>query len=108
MAVPHQNRKAVLTAEIVERLDEYLSFRHFYRHAYSFFLEWEKMEKLVMECAEAWRDTRAEIELFVEYLRDLLQSGERIAASIKETEEASERGELSSGTAQELIREVEE
>jgi hypothetical protein len=31
-----------------------LGFRHFYRHGYSFFLEWDELEELVTPLAEVW------------------------------------------------------
>ena len=47
------------------RLADYLGFRHFYRHSYSFFLEWDELEKLVTPLAEVWDQTKGELELFL-------------------------------------------
>jgi hypothetical protein len=61
------NRPAVLMEETVRHLAEYLSFRHFYRHSYSFLLEEEKMEKLVCNMRHVWTKVRAEIGSFLDY-----------------------------------------
>ena len=38
-----QERKAVLSIETQQSLKEYLGFRHFYRHSYSYFLDWKHL-----------------------------------------------------------------
>jgi hypothetical protein len=45
-----------------------MGFRHFYRHSYSFFLEWEELEKLVTPLAEVWAQTKRELQLFLDSL----------------------------------------
>jgi hypothetical protein len=65
MAKPTSTREPVLTIEITQRLADYLGFRHFYRHSYSFFLDWGELEKLVKTLTEVWTQTKAEIELFL-------------------------------------------
>ena len=64
MAESASNRGAVLTAETAHQLAEYLGFRHFFRHSYSFFLEWDELEKLVTPLAKVWGQVRGELELF--------------------------------------------
>ena len=44
-ATPERNQ--VLTNLSIERLIDFMGFRHFYRHSYSSFLEWDELEKLV-------------------------------------------------------------
>jgi len=39
-------RNAVITSETISVLTEYMGFRHFYRHAYSFQLSWSKLKDL--------------------------------------------------------------
>jgi len=62
------SRGPVLTVEIAQQLAYYLGFRHFYRHSYSFVLEWDDLEKMVMPLAEIWERTRHELWLFLEGL----------------------------------------
>jgi len=63
-----ENRGSVLTVETAQRLNDYLGFRHFYRHSYSFFLAWNKMEKLVTPLSEVWKQAKGELQLFLESL----------------------------------------
>ena len=62
-------REAVLTAETADRLTDYLSFRHFFRHSYSFFLEWSELEELVIPLVEVWNQTKNELLSFLGSLR---------------------------------------
>lgn len=50
-------RGPVLTTGTAHRLVEYLGFRHFYRHSYSFFLDWDELERLVTPLADVWART---------------------------------------------------
>jgi hypothetical protein len=68
MGTPTANRASVLTSETVIRLNEYLGFRHFFRHSYSFFLEWDELEKLVRPMETFWKTIKAELHLFTEGL----------------------------------------
>ncbi len=63
MSTPSSTRGAVLTDDMSRRLYDYLSFRHFYRHGYSFFLDWEKMESLVSPVEEVWAQLKKELRL---------------------------------------------
>jgi hypothetical protein len=65
MAESTSNRGPVLTTETAHQLAEYLGFRHFFRHSYSFFLEWDELEKLVTPLAKVWGQVKGELELFV-------------------------------------------
>jgi hypothetical protein len=62
------NRKPLLSAEVFQQLIEYLGFRHFYRHSYSFFLEWERLELLVSPLPEIWKQTKNEIQQFLKQI----------------------------------------
>ena len=62
------SRGPVLTVDRAHQLANYLGFRHFYRHSYSFFLEWDELEKLVTPLAEVWKQTKDELQLFVDSL----------------------------------------
>jgi hypothetical protein len=59
------NRSRVISAELVQKLTDYLGFRHFYRHSYSFFLEWEELEKLVTALPEVWDQAKKELHEFL-------------------------------------------
>lgn len=68
MAETTLRRAAVLTPETAHRLAAYLGFRHFYRHSYSFFLDWNEMEELILPLEEVWKQVRSEILLFLSKL----------------------------------------
>ena len=59
-------KKSVLTNKTYEVLKEYLGFRHFSRHAYSFDLNWDLMKDLIYNIEEIKDITVKEIRLFIE------------------------------------------
>lgn len=62
-------RPAVLSPESVEKLDEFLAFRHRVRNLYGFNLEARRLHELLERLPTAWQSARADIESF----RSLLQ-----------------------------------
>ncbi len=66
MKVPGRARPAVVSGELAERLDDYLQFRHLFRHAYSFDLRWDSMNTLVLGCEETLRRLERELDQFLE------------------------------------------
>jgi hypothetical protein len=49
-----------------DALRGYLDFRHVFRQAYSFQLQWEKMSPLVLGCEETLRRLEVELDAFFE------------------------------------------
>lgn len=70
VANPTINRGAVLSDETAQALITYLGFRHFYRHSYSFFLDWNELETLIDQLPEAWRHTKEDLQRFLNGLSD--------------------------------------
>ena len=68
MIAASEKRSAVLSAETFNLLKEYLGFRHFFRHSYSFFMEWDELEKLVKPVEGVWMKTKTELQLFMDSL----------------------------------------
>ncbi len=62
-------RKPVLKVETTQQLADYMGFRHFYRHSYSFFLDWNELSKLIIPLAEVWMQVKAEFYLFLKDLQ---------------------------------------
>jgi len=60
------DRPSVISSKVVQKLADYLGFRHFYRHSYSFFLDWEEMENLVIALPEVWEQTRKALQDFLD------------------------------------------
>jgi hypothetical protein len=65
MAHAIAERPSVLTCEMSHKLGDYLAFRHFYRHSYSFILEWTELGKLVIPVAEVWKELKNELHVFL-------------------------------------------
>lgn len=66
MAGSTADRKSVITFGLKEKLAEYLGFRHFYRHSYSFSLEWRELEKLACPIFEVWSQVKEELNSFLD------------------------------------------
>jgi hypothetical protein len=62
------NRGSVISIALAKKLADYLGFRHFYRHSYSFFLEWDKLQGLVTSLREVWEQVKEELHEFLESL----------------------------------------
>ncbi len=60
-----ENRAALLSADTPAILKEYLLFRHFFRHAYSFSLDWTRCRNLVRSLPEVWAKVRNDFESFI-------------------------------------------
>jgi hypothetical protein len=52
---PLENGKQILRNDLQETMEEYLKFRHFVRHAYSYKLKWEQMEYLINNIENIWK-----------------------------------------------------
>lgn len=63
------DRASVISAEVARALVDYLAFRHFYRHSYSFFLEWSELKNLVVPLREVWAQVKKELHGFLQTLR---------------------------------------
>ena len=68
MAEPGELRPALLSLESRLRLAEYLAFRHVFRNAYSFDLDWNKMRALVLGAEELFTQLEVELDQFIERL----------------------------------------
>jgi uncharacterized protein YutE (UPF0331/DUF86 family) len=54
----------IITAATADKLYEYLAFRHFFVHSYSFRLEEAQLATLVESLPAVWREFVSEINLF--------------------------------------------
>lgn len=61
MASENGARNEILSEELYFKLREYATFRHFYRHAYSFQLNWEKMKPLINNLDDVWKETKSNL-----------------------------------------------
>ena len=65
MKMPTTYRPALLPEELHDTLNEYLRFRHVFRNAYSFDLDWQKMSPLVLRLEESLQKLEAALDDFV-------------------------------------------
>jgi hypothetical protein len=65
MKTPTAHRPALLSAELHDPLNEYLRFRHVFRHAYSFDLDWQKMSPLVLRLEATFQKLERALDDFV-------------------------------------------
>lgn len=59
-------RPAVLQEALWLRLQDYLAFRHFFRHAYGYTLEWAKLHPLVVGMPATLTDVQEQLRAFLE------------------------------------------
>lgn len=64
MAQPTGNRPPLISIAMQNQLSAYLSFRHAFRHMYTFQLKWSKMHNLVIESETTWQQLQTELDLF--------------------------------------------
>ncbi|MBI4587127.1 MAG: hypothetical protein HY717_24205 [Planctomycetes bacterium] len=62
-------RPAVLSAEVVKALDEFLGFRHIFRHAYGIDLEWDRLKALLQELTKTFDLAKKDLIKFLDYLK---------------------------------------
>lgn len=62
------NRDVVITSTTASSLAPYMKFRHFFRHAYTFMLDWKRLQPLVDELKTTWDTARDEITAFCDTL----------------------------------------
>jgi hypothetical protein len=61
----NSKNKKIIREDIKGSLENYLSFRHFIRHAYSSELDWKLMNPLVMDIEKIWEIIRTDFEVFI-------------------------------------------
>jgi hypothetical protein len=67
-STPTDDRPEIVSAAMNGRLSPYLGFRHVFRHAYTFDLQWQKMRDLVLDAEDTADALRGEITQFMDRL----------------------------------------
>ena len=70
MATVTDRRPSVLSETLYEALGEYLSFRHFFRQAYSFHFDWSKMSHLVLNAERHLKLFETAMDTFIASLSE--------------------------------------
>lgn len=74
VAHPTAVRPAVISTLLEAQLINYLAFRHYFRHAYAFTLDWARLEPLVQELPMVYKALRNELTTFLQVLAAQLEA----------------------------------
>ena len=66
MAESTSKRPALLSSGLRESLQQYLGFRHYFRHAYAVHFEWDQMRTLVDDLADVYLAFRGAVDAFLD------------------------------------------
>ncbi len=73
MATANEKRDAVISQELMEKLKQYLGFRHLFRNIYGMELEWEKLKILLTNIREnIWKRFKVETNSFIKWLKETI------------------------------------
>jgi hypothetical protein len=64
-------RPAVLDDDTARQLDEYMRFRHLFRHIYGFDLDWERCQELLVNLPAMLEKLEQQLGVFDEFLQTL-------------------------------------
>ncbi len=64
-------RPAAITEETKNVLADYMRFRHFFRHSYTFNISWEKLSPLILNIEKNWQIVKTEIQAFSKWSKQL-------------------------------------
>ena len=65
MASENEKRNEIINENLYYKLREYATFRHFYRHAYSFQLNWDIMKPLIDDIHKIWKEVKISLEKII-------------------------------------------
>ena len=71
MSIDLDERKAVISSEAASLLEEFLWFRHVVRSLYSYEVDAERVDRLLVKYPVAWAQVETDIRSFVDWLREL-------------------------------------
>ena len=63
--VENPDHKTLFNENLHKILDDYLRFRHFIRNNYSYRLDWQQMEPLIIDIRKHWIAIRENIKEFI-------------------------------------------
>ncbi|UCH98276.1 MAG: antitoxin [Candidatus Aminicenantes bacterium] len=69
-------RPKVISIDLYKKLLDYKNFRHFFRHAYLFELDWGKMKGLVDDFEKTIEKLDMEMGKFIKEIRDIMKQKE--------------------------------
>ncbi len=66
MTIETEQRPFVISQDVFNSLLQYLNFRHYFRNAYEYKLDWDKIKTLVFSINDIWLKTKMDINKFIE------------------------------------------
>ena len=64
-------RPPLIDEETFKILNEFRSFRHVFRHSYSFYLDWKREKAVAVKYPEVWKKFNKQVEAFLETLKKI-------------------------------------
>jgi hypothetical protein len=61
-----EKRTIIFGKENKEKLAEYLSFRHYFRHSYGYEIDWKRLKPLINGVEELWKELENDLSKFIE------------------------------------------
>jgi hypothetical protein len=61
----NEKRTTLFRNECKEKVVEYLSFRHFFRHSYGYEIDWNRLKPLISDVEELWKVLEEDINNFI-------------------------------------------
>jgi hypothetical protein len=61
----NEKRTIIFKNEYKEKLVEYLSFRHYFRHSYGYELDWNRLKPLINDVEKLWEVLEEDINKFI-------------------------------------------
>ena len=63
--ISNEKRTILFRSEYKEKLFEYLSFRHYFRHSYGYEIDWKRLAPLINGIEETWKILENDINKFL-------------------------------------------
>lgn len=70
MNAPNNKRPIVINDNTFSSLEGYLAFRHYFRHAYSFQLNWDKSKDLFFSVYNVWENFYINMKIFIKIINE--------------------------------------
>ena len=71
MFCENEARNAVLDKNLYNQLFDYMSFRHVFRHSYSYALDWKRLQPLFSSMYENWNEVKFCLQKFIGEVEDI-------------------------------------
>ena len=64
--ISNDKRTFIFTNECKEKLFDYLSFRHYFRHSYGHEIDWKRLNPLINGVEDFWKIIEQDFKIFIE------------------------------------------